>query len=204
MIFYYLEDHATGAILFIHRDPYLVSNLKSGILDCYLHVLSNGEITATLLHTHSNPDTILKMGPDRLVELPMTDLLRKKQEYIKLRAPAFELLLKVSEKYRNKNLYGFHISDMSVIQNALSNQSKLEEYAQVMGIDTTFAKSELSMIVESVYIDQFKIFTVCNLWKQRINTCTDANTMQQYMPLIAQSFSLDPDIPNVQNNLLQR
>jgi hypothetical protein len=196
-MFYYLEDHATGAILFIHQDPYLVSNIKSGILDCYLHVLTNGAVTANILQTHSNPDTVLKMAPNRLAELPITDALRKKIDCIKLRRPAFELLLESSKKYRNKNLYGFHTSDMDVIQHALTNRNKLEDYAQVMGIDVEFAKKELSMIVESVYIDQFKIFTVCNLWKQRINDCNDFDTMQQYMPLISKSFSLDPNIPNV-------
>lgn len=196
-MFYYLEDHATSAILFIHQDPYLVSNIKSGILDCYLHVLTNGEATAKLLRTHSNPDTLLKMAPNSLVELPITDALRKKTDCIKLRIPAFELLFESSKKYRNKNLYGFHTSDIAVIQHALTNQNKLEDYAQVMKIDVEFAKRELNMIVESVHIDQFKIFTVCNLWKQRINTCNDSDTMQKYMPLIAKSFSLEPNIPNV-------
>jgi hypothetical protein len=196
-MFYYLEDHATAAVLFVHQQAYLVSNVKSGILDCYLHTLSDGSPSVKLLQDHSDPNTVLRMSPTGLVELPVTDLLRKKRDLINLRAPAFELLLTSAEKYRNKNLYGFHPTDTVLVQQALSNQHKIKDYAQVMGISEEFAKSELGMIMESVHIDYFKVFTICNLWKQRINSCETPEIMQKYMPLIAQSFSLDPDIPNV-------
>jgi hypothetical protein len=196
-LFYYLEDHATGAVLFIHREAYIVSNLKSGILDCYLNTFLDNSQTVNELQNHNEITTILKIGASGTIEIPVTDALRRKRDLIKLRAPAFELLLKSAEKYRNKNLYGFHPTDTVVIEQALSNQNKIGEYAQVMGISAEFAKSELNMIIDSVHTDRFKVFTVCNLWKHRINSCESTDTMQQYMTLIAQSFSLAPDIPNV-------
>jgi hypothetical protein len=194
---YYLEDHASSALLFIHQQPYLVNNLKSGILDCYVRTFDKSYPIIETLQNHSNVDTIFKIGPTGLIEIPITDKLRYNCNLIKIRHPAFEVLLQAAEQYRNKNSYGFYPSDPFVINLALQDANRIDEYASVMNISSEFAKQELTMIAESIQIDQFKIFTVCNLWKQRINSCEDPATIQQYIKLIKRSFASTPGIPNV-------
>jgi hypothetical protein len=199
---YYLQDHATAAILFIHKNPYIVNNLKSGILDCYSFSFSDYGTTVEKIQEHSNKitnETGIRIVPPSIEEFSLDNYpeIARKQELIKIRASGFEELLACSEQYRNRNSYGFHPIDPIVIKEMLENQNRIEDYATVMGISPEFAKTELDMIVNSTFIDQFKIFTVCNLWKQRINTCEDQTTMQRYIGLIKQSFSSIPDIPNV-------
>jgi hypothetical protein len=64
-----------------------------------------------------------------------------------------------------------------------------------MGMSTEFAKEELSMIVESVYIDHFRLFTICNFWKKSINQITTIEEMNELLPKIRKSF-VSPGIVN--------
>jgi hypothetical protein len=201
--FYYIKDHTTNGILFVSHDAYLVNNLKEGILDCYCHTLvaPAQESSIGKLIEHCNKDVIdtgIKFVNNALEEFALDEfpILRHKQNLIKIRKPGFEKLLSDARRYRSENLHGFHSSDLDTIKSAISNQNQLNEYARIIGMSPSFAKQELSMIVESIQADQFKIFTICNLWKQRINQCESSEEIKKYIPLIWQTFWAS-EIPNV-------
>ena len=200
-MFHYLQDHATSAVLFIHQDPYLVNNLKSGILDCYSSSLVKLTSTVTELQAHANKntnDTGIRIAPGGTAEFPLDDFpdVAKKQELIKIRKVGFVALLEYAQQYRAKNVYGFHPADPFIIERALNDQDRINEYATVLNISPQFARQELSMIAESIYIDQFRLLTVCNLWKKHINQITTIEEMNSLLPRMKQSF-VSPGIVNV-------
>ena len=192
-MFHYLQDHATSAVLFIHQDPYLVNNLKSGILDCYSNSFTKVTGTVTELQDHCNKkinDTGIQIVPDGTAEFSLEDFpdIAKKQELIKIRKVGFIALLEHAQQYRSKNVYGFHPADPFVIERALTDQDRINEYATIMGVSPEFAKEELTMVAESIYIDQFRLLTVCNLWKKHINQITTVDEMNNLLPRMKQSF----------------
>jgi hypothetical protein len=200
-MFHYLQDHATSAVLFIHQDPYLVNNLKSGIIDCYSNSFTKATGTVTELQDHSNKqtnDTGIRITPHGTTEFSLEEFpaIAKKQQLIKIRKVGFVTLIEHAQQYRAKNLYGFHPADPFVIERALSDQDRIDEYATIMGISPKFAREELTMVAESIYIDQFRLLTVCNLWKKQINQTTTVEEMNKLLPRIKQSF-VSPGIINV-------
>jgi hypothetical protein len=200
-MFHYLQDHATSAVLFIHQDPYLVNNLKSGILDCYSNSFTKLTGTVTELQDHCNKqinDTGIKIVPQGTTEFSLEEFpaIAKKQELIKIRKVGFVALFEYAQQYRAKNLYGFHPADPFIIERALSDQDRIHEYATIIGISPEFAREELTMVAESIYVDQFRLLTVCNLWKKQINQTTTVEEMTQLLPRIKQSF-ISPGIINV-------
>jgi hypothetical protein len=200
-MFHYLQDHPTSAVLFIHQDPYLVNNLKSGILDCYSSSLAKLTSTVTELQDHCNKkinDTGIRITPGGTTEFSLDNFpeIAKKQELIKIRKVGFIALLEYAQQYRTKNVYGFHPADPFVIERALSDQDRIDEYATIMGISSEFAREELTMVAESIYIDQFRLLTVCNLWKKHINQITTVDEMNNLLPRMKQSF-VSPGIVNV-------
>jgi hypothetical protein len=200
-MFHYLQDHPTSAVLFIHQDPYLVNNLKSGILDCYSNSFTKLTSTVTELQDHSNKkinDTGIRVVPHGTDEFSLEEFpeIAKKQELIKIRKVGFVALLEHAQQYRAKNLYGFHPADPFIIERALDDQDRIYEYATIMGVSSEFAKEELTMVAESIYIDQFRLLTVCNLWKKQINQTTTVEEMTNLLPRMKQSF-VSPGIVNV-------
>lgn len=199
---YYLEDFTVNAILLTTPNILLMNNLMSGVLDCQRHtLLSSNTITIDKLEEHGNcstSDTGIKFSPNGLIEFSLDDYpeVRKKQELIKIRRPAFELLLQCSERARSNNRYGFVMGEEVYIKHALSNPNAIAEYAQVMGMSAEFAKEELSMIVDSIFLDNFRIFTVCNMWKEKINKCQTVDEVTSLLKPISDTFWM-AGIPHV-------
>ena len=199
-MFHYLQDQSTSAVLFIHQDPYLVNNLKSGILDCYSNSFTKATSTVTELQDHSDKqinDTGIRIAPHGTTEFSLEKFpaIAKKQELIKVRKVGFVALLHYAQQYRAKNLYGFHPTDPFIIERALSDQDRINEYATIMGVSPEFSKEELTMVAESIYIDQFRLLTVCNLWKKYINQIYTVEEMNNLLPRMKQSF-VSPGIVN--------
>lgn len=199
---YYLEDFTVNAILLITQDVFLINNLMSGVLDCTRCTLasSNGH-TIEKLEVHGyqeTNDTGIKFTPNGLVEFSLDDYpeVRRKQELIKIRKPAFELLLESAKSARSNNMYGFAPGEEFYIKHALDNPNSINEYAQVIGIDPEFAKEELSMIVDSIFLDNFRIFTVCTMWKERINKCNTKEEIDKLLSPIRSTFWM-AGIPHV-------
>jgi hypothetical protein len=53
----------------------------------------------------------------------------------------------------------------------LNQPNSIIEYAEIMNLTPEFAKQELSMIVNSIAEDRFRIFALCNMWREKINKC---------------------------------
>lgn len=198
---YYLEDHATYAVIFITEDLFMINNLRDGILDCHVRVFSTASLTTEKLLEHgerATNDTGIKMSPTGPQEFSLAEYpaLKQKQELIKLRKPAFAALLDSSRKYRVTNQYGFDTADLSAIEYALKDPASVAEYAQIMQMTPEFAHQELSMILTSLLQDNFRIFTVCNMWKSQINQCTTADELNKMLDPIKKTFWI-AGIPNV-------
>jgi hypothetical protein len=193
MIFY-LVDSQNDAILFISDDIFLVNNIKSGILDCERRVLNNDSyfISEQIKnYINSSNDTIgIKLVSNQIVEFSLKEFpfTIKKKELAQIRKIAFEELLFGARSSRAKNIYGFNLGDEFYIKNALNNNLALEEYASIMKIDTEFAKQELSLIVDSIFLDNFRIFTVSNMLKEKINKCVTREEIEKILPIIKNSF----------------
>lgn len=189
---YYLQDHATSAILFIHENEYLVSNLKSGILDCYLQAMKPSQITVELQQHSAKVDnnTGIKIVQNGTKEFSLEQYadIASKQKLIKIRKHGFVALLEYAKQYRSKKTYGFYPTDPFVIESALADKYKISEYATIMGVTEDFAKQELRMISESMYTDQFRIFTICNFWKKKINALSTEEEMNLILPEMRKSF----------------
>lgn len=189
-MFYYLEDHVSKNIFFISPNPYLINNLRSGILDCHFFSIDSGEDANRLLkHIKKDENNLgIKFSTNGLEEFPLNDILRNKQKLTKIRARAFTVLLNEANVYRSKNIYGFYPSDPFIIKEALTDQNRIYEYVQTMNITEEAARSELNMIIDSIYIDQFRLFTICNMWKKKINKITTIEECENIIKKIIKSF----------------
>lgn len=185
MFHYYLEDLASNAILCISDNVFLINNIKSGILDSQRYSISS-TYTPTIekIQNHFNllsNDQGLRFTPSGLVNFSLDEFpeTKQKQELVKLRFPAFQNLLNYAEVARSNNQFGFVPNEEFYIKEALGNQNSINEYANILNISPEFAREELSMIVDSIFLDNFRIFTVCNMWKERINKCTTAEEIDK-------------------------
>jgi len=189
---YYLQDHASSFIIFISQNTYLINNLRSGILDCHFYSIEPGP-TANRIQEYINKEENnkgIKFSFNGLEEFSLDEFpdVQNKQRLIKIRSKAFKVLLDHANAYRSKNIYGFYPADPFVIERALEDQNRINEYAQVMKIDPQAARSELKMIIDSIQIDQFRIFTICNMWKQKINQITTIDESEDIIKKIIKSF----------------
>ena len=198
---YYLEDHVTYGVLLTTDDVFLMNNIRSGILDCYVRMFSTHTQTVDALTTHGSKttnDTGIKIVPGGVFEFSLDSHpeFKKKQELVKIRKVAFDLLLDCSRRFRTNNNYGFSEFDMAAIEYALSTPTSINEYATVMNMSPEFAQQELSMLRDSFHQDNFRIFTVCKMWKERINRCETKEEIAALLGPIRQSFWVS-GIPNV-------
>jgi hypothetical protein len=189
-MFFYLEDYASKAILYAHTDLMLITNLQSGILDIHKRILIGGP-TADKIQAHGRlhtNDIGIKFGQNTVVEFLLDNFpdAKRKQELIKLRAPLFEKLLVQSRLACANNSYGFNVGDDIYIRYALNQSNCINEYAEIMNLSPEFAKQELTMIVNSIADDRFRIFAICNMWKERINKCyTQADIDRLAEPMLS-------------------
>lgn len=196
-MYYYLQDPVSKAILLITSDIFLINSLKSGILDCNRFALDATSNSPTVLKIEnhfklSNNNIGIRFTPSGLAEFSLDEYpqIKYKQELIKIRKPAFEILLKASSISRSNNAYGFAYGDEIYIKESLNSVTAINDYARIMGINPEFAKEELAMIVDSIFLDNFRIFAVCNMWKERINRCITAEEISSLLVAIKDTFSL--------------
>lgn len=197
-MFYYLQDHIANAILLITEDIFLINNIKAGILDCHVYTFAHRNETVDIIEQHVDTDYGIKIAGMGVSKFSLDEYpdVKRKQELVRVRKPAFESLLHYANTAIAKNQYGFSEYDIGYIQHALTNPVAISEYAHLMKLNAEFAAQELTMIVDSVFQDRFRIFTVCNMWKEQINKCTTADEIADLMPLIKDSFSF-AGMPNV-------
>jgi len=195
-MFYGLKDFGTGAVLIVDQDPYVVNNLKSGALDCEVFCTGGFNSAVNTLRIHSaNVDSstgIRFVGPGlgsvEEFSLENSPQVAKKQRLVRLRRVAFVELLNQAQQYRDKNAPGFHASDAQVINQALVDPNRIDDYAAMMGMSSFFAQQELSMISDTVFVDWFRVFTICSFWKKRINQADTLEQINTLLPEIKQSF----------------
>jgi len=195
-MFYGLKDFGSGAVLIVDQDPYVVNNLKSGALDCEVFCTGGFSSAINTLRTHSdNADSNTGIrfvghgfGSVEEFSLENSPQLAKKQRLVRLRRVAFVKLLNQAQQYRNKNAPGFHASDALVINQALVDPNRIKEYADILGISEFFAQQELSMIVDTVLVDCFRLFTICNFWKKRINQAETQEQINNLLIKMSESF----------------
>jgi hypothetical protein len=117
-----------------------------------------------------------------------------KLKFIQLRKPAFEKLLTQYQFVSSVNTFGFGPLDISSVKYALDNPNIIFEYAGILKTTEDFAKQELSMLYNSVMSEQFRIFAVCNYWKDTINKATTKEDIDSIILKIPKSFSLQGGI----------
>ena len=181
---YYLEDHASGIIVAASSDLFVITNLKSGIIDCHLKVSSNNDLES-IVDTHKPVFTgvALQKGNDIVYKsVSEFKFIKEKITLAKLRKNCFVELINQVKLSNLKNLTGFDFGDEVYVQYALSNNDALREYASVTGTSEEFAKKELELISKSAIEDRFRIFTVATMIKNKINQVT---TTEQATELIA-------------------
>ena len=193
---YYLQDFITGAVLLIDQDAHLVNNLKAGLLDCEVFVTGGYGTAVNSLRTHADKQhnlTGIKFSNLARTEVEEFSLenfpeIAKKQQLVKIRKIAFVALLQCANQYRAKNAHGFHPTDAVVIDRALTDSNRIDEYAAMMGMSPFFAQQELAMISDTVFVDWFRVFTICSFWKKHINQADTLEQINTLLPKIRESF----------------
>ena len=186
-MYYCLKEYTLNAILSINQDVYIINNLMSGILDCQRIIIDDA--TGKLIEKHfvrNNLKKIIAYFPDKKIKIHDVDHypdVEKKTKLAALRTPAFEVLLQYYRNATAHNQYGFSDFDVFNIYNAIQKNENVQEYAEIMQQDASFAKNELTLLSQSLLEDNFRIFTVCQLWKKKINKCY---TQEQINNVIAQ------------------
>lgn len=186
-MYYFIQEPVTSAILYVHSDPYIISALNSGVLDCvikncdaqfYEKILrQSGDVKQANILINIEPID-LKLYPDVLA----------KKSLIKMRFPAYRLLKENLQLAEAKNILGFSNNTAQVISSALADDNRVIEYAKVMNISPEFAKSELTMLADSLAIDSFRIFTLSRFWQKKINNCETVDEVNALMEPIRRSF----------------
>jgi hypothetical protein len=193
-IFYYITD-PSSSILYINENPYLVSALKSGVLDCVIKTC-NESVHHDILNLR-NTGKDVKLNDNNIPEIiELNPELKRKKNLIEMRAPAFWNLIQKLQMSQVNNILGFNDRTPQIISSILSDNNRICEYANVMGIDPEFALNELKMLSDSLIIDDFRMFTLSMFWQKKINSCETEEEVRLLREPINRSF-WSAGIPNV-------
>ena len=189
----YIEENGYRIIVGAGNDPFLINNIASGILNCTIRMCN--QHTYTNITTHKNfqdGDTGIMFSATGLetVTLAAFPEVQKLINLIKIRTPAFKKLLELYNMASLPNLYGFGPVDPIIIELALKDPAAISDYAELMNQDADFVKSELSMIVDCIKDDRFRIFTVSTLWKNKINQCQTETEINNLLEPMHKSFHM--------------
>ena len=191
----FIQESRFRIILFADTDPFLIKNLASGILDCKINACGDAEYQSIINHpkygdtTHGMYFSIQPaLGRLETLHIVKEPSIQRKIEIAKLRAPAFRLLQQHYNEAMIDNIYGFSEFDPFVINYFLKNKIAMEESASYFKHDPEFYTAELSLIVESVIDDRFRLFTICNMWKNKINNCTTQEEIDRLIAPMIQSI----------------
>lgn len=193
---FYLEENRYNLILFASKDPFLINNVASGILDCSVKWTSetnyekiiNHEKYQNLLHgifIRSGHRTDCRLDSVYIANEPS---IRRKIELIKLRTPAFAALLQYYNEMMVPNLWGFGEFDPFVIHHFLKDPIAIKECADMISQEPDFLEAELRMVTESLLDDRFRLFTVATVWKNKINDCQTQEDINRLMEPMYDSF----------------
>lgn len=193
----FIQESRFRIILFADTDPFLINNLASGIIDCKVNTCDDVGYQNIITHpkygdtTHGmyfqTPPSGGRLDTLYIMQEPS---IQRKIELLKLRAPAMRALQKHYNEETVTNLYGFGEFDPFVIKYFLKNKIAMEECASFVKQDPEFLADELSLIVESVIDDRFRLFTVCNMWKNKINQCTTQEDIDRLLLAMLRSLRL--------------
>jgi hypothetical protein len=192
-MYFYLQDYISKAVFFIDQDILLVNNVQSGILDCTKHILEYDRTIVSKIESHCKlitNDVGLRLSSGNISEFSLDDYpeAKRKQELVKIRTPLFKRLLRQATLAYSNNCHGFSPADELYIQHAINKPDLIFEYSEIMNISETFAKEELSMIVDSIMLDRFRIFSLCNMWKEKINKCMTHEDAFKLLKPMTESF----------------
>lgn len=188
---FYIEETGFKVIVYAGKNPYLINNLCSGVLNCrVLHCESIGYESIVNHMKFNLPKNGSYFGHNSLECLPLSEHPRIQNliKVLNLRAPAFDKLLEHYNQAMISNLWGFGDLDVIAVKQSLTDKLAMSEYAAIMRQDADFATSELSLIVDSIIDDRFRIFSVCSMWKEKINNCFTQEEIDRLMLPMKHSF----------------
>ena len=195
-MFYYITDPFISSILYINEDLYLVSALNSGIIDCQIKTC-NEEVYHNIINLR-NSMVDVKINNDNSIEIiKLSPDLKRKKDLIEMRAPVFQVLMKKLQSAQINNILGFNNRTPQIISSILNDNNRICEYAIVMGVTPEFALNELTMLSDSLIIDDFRIFTLSMFWQKKINSCETVEKVQSLIEPIIRSF-WSAGIPDVE------
>lgn len=188
----------------MHYSPNMTSVMQSGILDCAKRICVSNANTIAMqnrwldIQTGPRQDTAVRFAPQGFEEFSLTHFpeVANKLNLIKIRQPLFEILFRQHALACCNNAYGFDAVDEIHVAWALADPLRLQEYATIMGMSVEFAQQELSMISHSINADRFRVFALCNLWREKINACTSQEQCDALREPLLKSF-WETGVPDV-------
>lgn len=169
-----LEDTATILPIFVTENVFVAQCLRTGIFDLKMYSFDRKDQKFLMLKKileDSGGKFSMKQGSVDLSQYPST---AEKARLAAIRGPVFQFLIDCADEYRSRNRFGYGEHDMLAIARALEDPKAIEDYAQITGVEPAFAQQELALILETKTKDDFKIFTMCEMWRLKINACTTA------------------------------
>jgi len=186
-MYYYIQDPFTLSLLYIDHDPYLVSALNAGVLDCVIKNC-NQKVYQDIIILKNN-DRDVKFNKKYKLEITELSLeLKRKKSLIEIRVPAYRLLIEKLQLAQATNILGFNKRTPQIISSMLKDNDRICEYAKIMEVSPEFALNELTMLADSLTIDDFRIFTLSMFWQKKINSCETDNDVISLMEPIRRSF----------------
>jgi hypothetical protein len=192
---YYFFDFNTDIVLFADTDPYLVSNLAEGILNCKLGQYPlNDQLSDVLLEYSKTDATFNGIKIDFIksqtsnVSLENFPELQYNRQLISLRYIAFKELLHNYKLCLFRSSFGFNDIDALTLNYGVTNEQCISEYARITNATAEFAKSELSLIHESVLQERFRAFTAALEFKKKINNTTTMEEINKLTMAIRNVF----------------
>jgi hypothetical protein len=182
-----LEDTITQLPVYVTDNVFVAQCLRTGILDLMLYDaedVSQATVLRKVLEGSQGAITV-KNGH---VDLSQHAATAEKARLAAVRGPVFRYLIERADDYRSRNRFGYGEHDMLAIARALEDPTAIADYARITGVNELFAREELQLMLETKTKDDFKIFTICEMWRRRINECTAHEQADKLKGLIRSGF----------------
>ena len=174
-----LEDTVTQLPVYVTDNIFVAQCLRTGILDLMLYDAGDDRRIAMLKRVLEDSRGAVTWKETQ-IDLSLHPSTAEKARLAAVRGPLFRYLIERADDYRTRNRFGYSEHDMLAIARALEDHAAVGEYARITNVTPEFAQQELSIILESKTKDDFKVFTICELWRRRINQC---DTLEQAVAL---------------------
>jgi hypothetical protein len=182
-----LEDTITQLPVYVTDNVFVAQCLRTGILDLALYDTEDPKhamMIRKVLEDSRGASTV-KNGPLDLSRHPTTG---EKARLAAIRGPVFRYLIERADDYRVRNRFGYSEHDMLAVARALDDPKAIADYARITGVGELFAREELQLMLETKTKDDFKVFTICEMWRRRINECTAHEQADKLKSLIRSGF----------------